>query len=107
MTRNTKPPETVTFRASTVLQARIDALAAGHGGNRSKAIQAAILNAIEHEADDIPDEQEVLRLLGESARGGNVSAMKELRAYHRERDGDQTEADPLSSIDELAARRAA
>jgi len=45
---------------------------------------------------------EVLELLGESARAGNVSAMRELRAYHHERRGGRT---ATSVIDELATRR--
>ena len=51
-------------------------------------------------SEDIPDETEVLRLLGESARAGNVSAMKELRAYHREQanDGD----DFISQLEDFA-----
>ena len=36
-------------------------------------------------ATAIADEHEVVGLLSEAARGGSVAAMKELRAYHRER----------------------
>ena len=47
----------------------------------------------------------VMLLLREAARCGSVPAMKELRAYHRERAaGDQ---DGLARFDELAARRTA
>lgn len=97
----------VSFRASPVLQKRLEELAEGHGGNRTKAIQAAILKAGDPASpNDVPDEAEVLRLLGESARSGSVSAMKELRAYHREqRDPDETADDPLAGVDELALRR--
>src|SRR5688500_17893053 len=106
MNRKTSMTETITFRASPVLQRRIDDMAAVHGGNRSKAIQAAILKAGDVSADGVPDDDEVLRLLGEAARAGNVAAMKELRAYHRERDSDSNET-PLAVVDELAERRSA
>jgi hypothetical protein len=53
--------------------------------------------------DAVPAEDEVLRLLGEAARAGNVSAMKELRVYHREHSA--TEQNPLVEPDELAELR--
>lgn len=82
MTRKTT---TISFRASPVLQRHIDELAEARGLNRSKAIQAALVEAtMPEDASAMPSEQEVLRLLGEAARAGNVAAMKELRAYHRE-----------------------
>jgi len=60
-----------------MLQDRIDELAKAHGGNRSQAIKAAILRAVAPEAaDTIPSEREVLLLLSESARAGNVTAIK-------------------------------
>src|SRR2546423_860339 len=96
----------VSFRASPVLQRRIDDLAEARGGNRSKAIQAALVEATTSEdSSAIPSEQELLELLGEAARAGNVAAMRELRAYHRERTG-KTE-NPFAEFDELAERRAA
>jgi hypothetical protein len=89
-----------------VLLKQIDALAEGHGGNRSRAIQVAVLEATRHDASGIPDEQEVLELLGESARLGNVSAMKMLLAYHREHPK-ESDDDPFAEFDELARERAA
>jgi len=52
----------------------------------------------------VPDAAEALVLLGEAARAGSVSAMKELLAHHRERR--QQGGDALSAVDELAAKRA-
>jgi predicted transcriptional regulator len=106
MTRKTK---TVSFRASPVLQRRIEELAEARGMNRSKAIQAALVEAtVPEEASAVPSEQELLHLLGEAARAGNVAAMKELRAYHREHERDETETPKKGSVealDELASRR--
>ncbi|HYH59581.1 MAG TPA: hypothetical protein VD790_10230 [Thermoleophilaceae bacterium] len=53
----------------------------------------------------VPDEAELLRLLGEAARAGSVSAMKELLRYYQEREGDDAKGSPLKGVDELAAHR--
>jgi predicted transcriptional regulator len=101
MSRKTK---TVTFRASPVLQRRIDELGEARGLNRSKAIQAALVEATTPEdASATPSEQEVLHLLGEAARAGNVAAMKELRAYHREHK--EAEDKSLADLDAFADGR--
>lgn len=101
MSRKTK---TVTFRVSAVLQRRLDELAKARGLNRSKAIQAAILEATIPDASGVPSEAELLELLGESARAGNVAAMKELMRYHREHATQDDDA--FAEFDELAERRA-
>jgi hypothetical protein len=86
---------TITFRASPILVARIDALAAARGSTRSAAIKAAILEAsIPAGASSVPDDHEVLVLLSDAARAGNVAAMKELLAYHRERGRAGLRAEP-------------
>ena len=73
----------VTFRASPLLVARIDRLVAARKTSRSAAIKAAIVEATAPEhATAIADKHEVLVLLTEAARGGSVSAMKVLLAYH-------------------------
>jgi len=54
---------------------------------------------------DVPSEHEVLLLLSDQALCGNVAAMRELRAYHRERAAGN--ADKLKRYDELASRRSA
>jgi hypothetical protein len=98
----------VNFRASPVLLARINELAAARGSTRSAAIKAAILEAsIPADAPSVPDEHELLLLLSEAARGGNVPAMKELRAYHRGEniDSGKSPDDPFADLDELARRR--
>jgi predicted transcriptional regulator len=75
----------VTFRASAVLQRRLDQLAAARGLNRSRAIQAAIMGSDDAERIEGALRREVLELLGEMARAVTVATMKELRKYHRER----------------------
>ena len=76
--------------------------------NRSQALRAAVLEASPAASSDLPpvaDRDELLRLLGEAARGGSVSAMRALLLEHRRDGGDVPPGDGL--IDELAARRAA
>jgi hypothetical protein len=104
------PAGVVTFKASPVLLARLDELAASRGGNRSAAIRAALVGAsTPKDAPSVPDEHEVLVLLGEAARGGNVSAMRTLWMYHRERGRGVHHGAPgdglWTKVDELAARR--
>jgi hypothetical protein len=51
----------------------LDELAEGRGGNRAAAIRGAIVEAsTPKDAPRVADEREVLELLGESARAGNV-----------------------------------
>ncbi len=95
----------VSFRVSPVLLARIEQLAAARGSSRSAAVKAAILEAtVTPGEQSVPDEQECLKLLGEAARSGSVAAMRELRAYHRDRRGPGS-TDAVSELDDLAARR--
>ncbi len=86
--------------------ARLDRLAEATGSSRSAAIKRAILEAsiTPAEAGTVPDEHEVLVLLSEAARGGNVTAMRELLAYHRERE-QVREPDAIDALDELARWR--
>jgi hypothetical protein len=70
-------------------------------------MRAAILEAtVPEHATAIADEHEVLVLLSEAARGGSVSAMKALLAFHRGR-GRQPEVgrEVCDELDELAHRR--
>ena len=91
------------IRASEALVRRLDAFAAERGMNRSQALRAAVLEASPDAAGPplAPDHDELLRLLGEAARGGSVSAMRTLLAEYRR------SAVPAGSsvIDELARRR--
>ena len=95
----------INFRASSVLVARIDRLAEATGSSRSAAIKRAILEATTPpEAQPVADRQELLVLLSEAARGGNVAAMRELLAYDRERRQGRA-PDAVDQLDELAKRR--
>jgi hypothetical protein len=92
------------MRVTPLLKARIERMAQQRNTTMAAVVRTAVVEATKGERG-IPDEREVLELLSEQARTGNVSAMKELRAYHRERS--TAEADPLDRFDELAARRSA
>src|SRR5690349_10748820 len=93
------------IRLTPAERERFEQLARDRKTTITGAVKSAVLQATAQ--GGVPDEAEILELLGEAARTGNVSAMKELRAYHREqRDPDQAD-DPLSGVDELAQRRAA
>ena len=84
---------------------RLDELAEARGLNRSSAIRAAILEAtVPVHATAVADMREVLVLLTEAARGGNVAAMKVLLSHHQL--PRPAAVDPiLAELDELAARR--
>ena len=100
----------VELRASAAFVARLDALAAARGLNRSAAVRAAVVEA-SPEAPPLPpppDRDELLRLLGAAARGGSVAAIRLLLAeLRRDRDAAAgSDPDGLDFIDQLAARRA-
>ncbi len=85
---------------------RLERLAEARGMTRSGVLRALVLEAtLPAGAVPVPDEDELLRLLGSAARMGNVPAMRELLRHYREQD-DKPES-PLAVVDELAARRAA
>lgn len=92
------------IRLTPALRKRLDDLAQNRNTTVSGAVKSAVLEATK--VGGVPTEEEVLELLGEAARTGNVSAMKELRAYHRERNSNETENSPLAVVDELASKRA-
>ena len=98
--------EQLNIRLTPALRKRLDEYAAERKTTISGAVKAAVLEATKSDRG-VPSEAEVLELLGEAARTGNVSAMKELRNYHRERNSDETEEAPLAAVDELAIRRSA
>jgi predicted transcriptional regulator len=97
-------PDEIHIRTPPAFRRRLEELATARKTTISEAIRSAVLQATVPERG-IPSEQEVLELLGEAARAGNVAAMRELRTYHREQD--VVGADPLAEFDELATRRAA
>jgi Ribbon-helix-helix protein, copG family len=70
--------------------ARLEELAEARGSTKAAAIRRAIVEATTpKDAPAVPTELEVLELLSTAARGGNVAAMRELLAYHRERRQDR------------------
>jgi hypothetical protein len=99
----------ISFRAPKAVLDRLHELAAAHGGNRTQALRAAIVEAtLPKGAEAVPDEHEVLVLLGEAARSGSVPAMRALLAHHRSTDppvDELTAPDGLAALDELAERR--
>lgn len=98
----------ISLRATDAFATRLDALAEARGLNRSRMLKAAVLEASMAPAEQshVPDRDELLRLLGESARSGSVTAMRTLLEELR-RDGIHAEAPPvgLSVIDQLARAR--
>lgn len=90
---------------------RLDVLAEVQGASRSDVIRSLVMEAsmTPEERSSVPDERELLLLLGEKARAGNVTAMKALLEEHRRDGGDEppSEFDELdgSIIDQLAKRR--
>lgn len=96
---------TLTIRASADLLARLEALRVARGlADRSAAVRLAVREAatIPQDRASVPDRDELLRLLGEAARDGSVTAMKTLLAEHR---GDGQPGSTGSLIGDLAARR--
>jgi predicted transcriptional regulator len=69
---------TVKVRCSEVLMARLDELAAAYGGNRSRAIRAAVVQASVAARGESPimDYDELLRTLGVLAQQGSITAIK-------------------------------
>lgn len=97
----------IQVRVTEVFLRRLDALADARGMNRSQAIRAAVSEASPSASIDLPpalERDELLRLLGEAARGGSVSAMRRLLEEYR-RDSGAPRHRP-AFIDELARRRA-
>ncbi len=93
----------------------MDRLAEARGVSRSKLLRGLVIDesgrAGDRSVTDVADEHELLVLLTERARAGNVAAMKELRAALRASeevaDGDEDPGDPFASLDELEDRRKA
>lgn len=98
---SSEPREQINFRATPALRKRIEDLASERKTTVAGAIKSAVLQATKQ--GGVPDEQEILELLGEAARTGSVSAMKELRAYHREqRIPEDSDDDFISQLEEFA-----
>jgi predicted transcriptional regulator len=79
----TSPSVRVNVRLSRHLAGRLDQLAAGQGVGRSAMLRQLIMDAAPN-GDELPTEEEILRLLWEKARSGNVGACKYLLEHeHR------------------------
>lgn len=71
----------IEIRVTEAFLRRLDAFAQTRGMNRSAALRAAVLEASPAAPGELPpgaDRDELLRLLGEAARGGSVPAIRAL-----------------------------
>ena len=93
----------VQIRTTPAFRMRLERLAQERHTSMSAVVRSAVMAWTAQ--GDVPSEHEVLLLLSEAARCGSVPAMRELRAYHRERAGDH--GDKVGHFDELAARPSA
>ncbi len=95
----------ISVRLFTPQAEALDELAEARGMSRSATLRELVLAAtLPEDAPTLPDEQEVLELLGAAARMGSVPAMRELMAHHRERKVSGIPS-PLAAVDELASKR--
>jgi hypothetical protein len=97
----------LSLRASSSVVRRVDELAEKRGCSRSAAIKQAIVEATTPDhVGPVPDEAELLALLGEAARSGSVPAMRELLAHHRQVCERPEPVETFwAELDALAARR--
>lgn len=85
---------------------RLDAVAEARGLSRSDVLRRLIAEAsmTPEEREDLPDSDELLMLLAERARAGNVAVIRAL-LERAERD-ESKEPNPFDELDELQARYA-
>ncbi len=86
---------------------RLDMVAEARGLDRSNTIRRLIDEAsmTAEERRQLPTEQELLELLAERARAGNVGAVKALLdRLRRERDAEEPEPSEFDELDGLVAR---
>ncbi len=103
----------VEIRATAAFLRCLDDLAVARGMNRSEAIRAAVVEAspdpLAENLPPAPGRDELLRLLGEAARGGSVRAicllLEELHRGSGDDDPLDLDGDSLSWVDALAAER--
>lgn len=93
------------IRLTPAVRQHLERLAAVGGVSLSQAARTAVMRAAFPEGD-VPDEDELLRLLGQAARAGSVPAIKELLAHYREAGEWKSSASSLAAVDELAEHRA-
>jgi predicted transcriptional regulator len=89
--------ERVTVRLSPALVGRLDALAAGRGLSRSACLRALVAEGALPAAEAIPDEAELLSILAERARSGNVAAIRLLM--------DREAREPVSEFERMVNMR--
>ena len=97
----------VSFRLTPHLAGVLDGYVRARGlPDRSHGLRLLIREAAMSpaERDALPDDEELLRLLGDLARACNVQAIRLLLEEYRRRDGEPRAPRRLSIIDELAAR---
>ena len=95
--------EDLHIRTPPAFRRHLEGLAKARGTTLSQTIRWTVMAATLPNGG-IPTAREVLELLGEAARSGSMPAMRELRAYHRERT--DSGENPFAEFDELALRRA-
>jgi hypothetical protein len=90
----------VNVRFSGGQMERLEGLCAARGQSRSDVIRGLVLDAAMEPAERacIPDESELLTLLSDKARSGNVTAIKTLLERHAKGVDD---SNPFSELDEL------
>lgn len=95
----------VSVRLSRALVARLDALAAEQGINRTRLVRRLLEAGLEGRPgprSDPPGEEELLSLLSERARAGNVAAIRTLLMREAEKDPRQR---ALLALEQLAEGR--
>jgi predicted transcriptional regulator len=93
---------------------RLDRLAEARGVTRSEVVRHLLAEADDGPLPGPPDRDELVRLLGEAARGGSVRAIEILLMRKWERGTaepppwatrTQIDSDPFAEVDELRRRR--
>ncbi len=91
----------VTVRLMSEQLERLDTVAESRGLSRSDALRRLIDEATLTRARwQLPDAQELLMLLGEKARSGNVAAIRALLDRQDRDDDVEPEDDPFAELDD-------
>ena len=93
--------EMISFKLSKPALDRLDALAKARGINRSRALRQVLEEAsmTQLERAALPDEEELLALLAEKARAGNVAAIRALLEREEKRRRAEEAADAGGDVD--------
>jgi hypothetical protein len=94
---------------SQELADRLDAVAARRGLERSELLRQLVVEATftAHERAQLPDEDELVRILGDRARAGNVAAIRLLLERQKSQERPAEEADPFAELDRVWTERRA